>query len=169
MRQQKTKKIAMTGLMLALAIALSYLESLIPSVGIPGVKLGLSNTVTMYCLFFLGPVPAFTVALLKSGFVLLTRGAVSGLLSLAGGLCSVAVMLLVNKLGASYGMASVTGALTHNLAQLVVARFITGSVFSWYYLPVLVISGVVMGTVTALVLRLVMPVLEKIDIKQKPG
>lgn len=162
MRAEKTKRIALTGLMLALAIALSYLESLVPSVGIPGVKLGLSNTVTMYCLFFLGPVPAFTVALLKSGFVLLTRGAVAGLLSMAGGLCSVAVMLLVTSLRGSYGIASVFGAVAHNLTQLGIARIMLGSFYIWYYLPVLILSGVVMGVITAIVLKLVLPVLAKI-------
>lgn len=163
MHRTKTKKIALTGLMLALAIALSYLESLLPAVGIPGVKLGLSNTVTMYCLFFLGPAPAFTVALLKSGFVLLTRGAIAGLLSVSGGLCSVAAMLGIIRLKGSYGIASITGAIAHNLAQLAVVRLMLGSIYAWYYLPALVISGVVMGSITALVLKLVMPALERLE------
>lgn len=166
MRSIRTKTIALTGMMLALAIALSYLESLLPSVAFPGVKLGLSNTVTMYCLFFLGPVPAFLVALLKAGFVLVTRGAIAGLLSLSGGLCSVGIMLLITKLGGSFGLASVAGAITHNLAQLAAVRLIIGSVYAWYYLPVLVISGIVMGVATALVLRVLLPVLDKITPKK---
>ena len=44
---------------------------------LPGVKLGLANVVVMYALFFLGRGSAFTLVLLKSFFVLLTRGAVS--------------------------------------------------------------------------------------------
>ena len=65
------RSVAFLGLMFALAMALSLLESMIPALPMlpPGVKLGLSNIVTMYCLFFLGARSAFTVAALKSCFV----------------------------------------------------------------------------------------------------
>ena len=44
----KTRKIAYLGMLMALALVLSYVESLIPfAVGIPGVKLGLTNIVTV--------------------------------------------------------------------------------------------------------------------------
>ncbi len=152
------------GLLFALAIAFSYLESLIPSVGIPGIKLGLSNTVTMYTLFFLGPVPALTLAVLKAGFAFL-RGATAGLLSLAGGLCSVLVMMLGTKLKASVVLTSILGAVFHNIGQLAMAAFIIGSSLTFYYVPVLLVAGVVMGILTALVLRLMLPALDKLQLR----
>ncbi len=159
------QKTALMGLLLALAIALSWLEGLLPSFSsVPGVKLGLSNTVTMYCVCFAGWLPALCVALLKSCFVLLTRGAIAGLMSLAGGVVSLAVMLLANKLGASILLLSVFGAVFHNLAQLAFSALTLKSAFALYYAPVLVISGVIMGLLTASVLRLLLPALEKTGI-----
>lgn len=88
------------GLLFALAMALSFLESLLPALPMlpPGIRLGLSNIVTMYALFVLGPVSGYTIAVLKSLFVLLTRGAVAAAMSASGGIASVTVMLLLSLL-----------------------------------------------------------------------
>ena len=85
------------GLLFALSVVLSFLEgTLTPLLGLPpGVKLGLANVVVMYALFFLGRGSAFTLVLLKSFFVLLTRGAMAGALSLGGGLLSLGVMAVL--------------------------------------------------------------------------
>lgn len=83
----------------------------------PGVKLGLSNIVTMYCVFFLGWRQAYTLAVLKGSFALLTRGFTAACMSTAGGLVSVTVMLLLilpKKLDLSYTLISVLGSLGHN-------------------------------------------------------
>ena len=74
-RNRKVKRLALMGLLFALAMALSFLESLLPALPMlpPGIRLGLSNIVTMYALFALGPVSGYTIAVLKSLFVLLTR------------------------------------------------------------------------------------------------
>ena len=78
-RNCKVKRLALMGLLFALAMALSFLESLLPALPMlpPGIRLGLSNIVTMYALFVLGPVSGYTIAVLKSLFVLLPRGAVA--------------------------------------------------------------------------------------------
>ena len=77
-------------LLFAAAMALSWLEGLLPAfVPVPGIKLGLSNVVTMYTLFFVGWPSAVVLAVLKGGFEMLTRGLTAGLLSAAGGLLSV--------------------------------------------------------------------------------
>ena len=163
MQDNKTRKIAFLGLLFALAIALAYLESLIPSfIAVPGIKLGLSNTVVMYCLFFIGSIPALIVAVLKAVFVFLTRGVIAGILSAAGGICSAAVMIFLNKFKSSKGAVSVAGAVTHNVAQLAAAWAVMSSPVVLYYTPVLVLSGVVMGVITAVVLKLVLPALSRI-------
>ena len=97
MRNNKTRQVALSGLLFALAMALSFMESAItPLLGlIPGVKIGLANIVVMYALFFMGFPQALTLTVLKAFFVGLTRGATAGLLSLSGGLVSVLVMWLL--------------------------------------------------------------------------
>ena len=76
LRNEKTRRVALMGLLFALSVVLSFLEgTLTPLLGLPpGVKLGLANVVVMYALFFLGRGSAFTLVLLKSYCVLLTRG-----------------------------------------------------------------------------------------------
>ena len=84
----KPHRLTLTALFLAMALVLSYVENLLPALPFlpPGVKLGLSHVVIMYCLFFVGAPSAFWIALLKSLFVLLTRGMIAALLSLSGGI-----------------------------------------------------------------------------------
>lgn len=163
---RKAFKIALLGLMLALALALSFFESLLPALPFMpvGVKLGLSNIVTMYCLFFLGGSSALSVAFLKACFVFLMRGPVGAALSLAGGLLSIGAMLVVKKLPSlSNGFVSIVGAIAHNIGQLALASVILKSAYTFYYLPVMIISGAVMGSVTGILLRLVMPYLQNAD------
>jgi heptaprenyl diphosphate synthase len=156
-----TRRTAVMGLLFALALALSFLESLIPlPLPLPGIKLGLSNVVTMFCVFSLGGRKALTLAIVKAMFVLLVRGLSAGLLSLSGGLLSVALMLLVLALSkgkASYLLVGVTGAVTHNVGQIMAASLILRFPALWYYLPALVISGCVMGFLTAVTARATIP------------
>lgn len=160
-RSGTIRRVALMGLLFALAMALSYLEWLLPGVGLPGIKLGLSNVVTMYCLFTAGPFAALALAVLKAGFALLMRGGSAALLSFCGGICSVGVMALCIKMKTSKGMASVSGAITHNLAQLAAAAALLRLPLLLYYLPVLVASGIVMGLITAYISKLVTPALER--------
>ena len=86
-RSARVRQTVLMGLMFALAMVLSYVESMITVPGLPpGVKLGLSNIVTMYCVFFLGWRQAYTLAVLKGSFALLTRGFTAACMSTAGGL-----------------------------------------------------------------------------------
>ena len=165
-RNRPALRIALLGLMLALALTLSFVELTFPALPFlpPGVKLGLSNIVTMYCLFFLGALDAFIVALLKSFFVFFMRGPVGAALSCAGGLLSVGVMLLAKRtLSLSERVISILGALGHNIGQLIAASVLLASAYTLYYLPVMVLSGVLMGFLTGLLLKLVMPYLQKIE------
>ena len=151
-RNQKVKRLALMGLLFALAMALSFLESLLPALPMlpPGIRLGLSNIITMYALFVLGPVSGYTIAVLKSLFVLLTRGAVAAAMSAAGGIVSVTVMLLLSRLPGvkkQYLLLSIFGGAAHNLGQLLVAAFIVSNIKVFVYFPVLLFSGMICGTV----------------------
>ena len=163
----KTKRICFMGLMFAAAVTLSYLEGMITVPGLPpGVKLGLSNIVTMYCVFFLGVKDGYTIAVLKALSVFLMRGPTGAFLSLLGGLLSVTVMLLLIKIPKkplSYLVISVFGSICHNLGQLTGSSMMTGTGLTMYYFPILLISGLGMGVVTGLVLKTVLPAVEKLD------
>lgn len=165
MNKHPAKKVAFLGLLFALALVLSFVESSIPFGGVlpPGVKPGLSNIVTMYAVFFLGYGEAFSVAVLKSIFVLITRGPIAALMSVCGGVFSVLVMLLLllPKRRLSYLVLSVFGAVAHNLAQLAAASALLGS-GALYYAPLLIIAGVGMGVLTGVLLRAVLPALQKL-------
>lgn len=155
------RRVAFLGLMLALALVLSFVESMLPALPV-GVKLGLSNIVTMYCLFFLGAKDAFAVAALKALFVLLARGPTGAAMSLAGGLLSVALMLLIRRAAPSLSerMVSVGGAVGHNIGQLIMASILLRSAYTFYYLPVMLLSGIGMGLLTGVLLRFVSPYLK---------
>lgn len=168
-KSNSAQQVAKMGLLFALAMTLSFLEGLIPSF-LPGVRLGLSNVVTMYAVFELGNRPAFILVILKSLYVLLSRGSVSALLSIAGGLLSITVLCgLLHFMGTRlrYAPASMLGAVAHNIGQLAAASYIMrlGVVF-WYYLPVLLIAGVGMGFLSSLVFRAVIPMLSALTMRR---
>lgn len=156
-------------MLFALALVLMVVEGMIPPIPSmpPGVKLGLSNIVVMYCLFYLGKRPAFIIWFLKSLFVLLTRGAVAFMMSFAGGLLSILVMILLlalKKRTVSYIIISVCAAVAHNMGQLLVSSILLSGTAVFYYAPVLIISGVVMGVITGTILKVMMPAMKRLNI-----
>ena len=161
------RKIAFMGLLFATAMVLSFLESMLPVLPMlpPGVKLGLSNIVTMYALFTLGVGPGFTIAVLKSLFVFLIRGALASALSLAGGVTALCLMLLLGLLPGvrkNYLLLSIFGAVGHNVGQVLLAAVLLQNRYFLATLPLLVLSGVGMGVVTGLTLRAVMPYINRL-------
>lgn len=149
----KAKKVAITGLLFAVAIALSWLENLIPTIpGLPpGIKLGLSNIVVLFCIYYVALPYSVSLVVLKALFVFLIRGFSAAVLSFSGGILSVIVMALIvylSKKRCSYGLVSVCGACAHNVGQLVMASVIILSPAVYYYTPILLASGIVMGLIT---------------------
>lgn len=145
-------RLARNSILLALAAALSFLESLIP---LPyGIRLGLSGMVTLYAVFFLRRRDACGIILLKAAFVLLTRGATAGLLSLAGGMLSLLGMLIFAHFGCSLLFISSTGGLLHNIGQLFAATLLMQSSAVWSLLPLLIACGILAGALTAFVFHL---------------
>ena len=163
-----TRKIALTGIMCALALALSYLETLIPAYpGFPpGAKPGLSNIVTMFMAGSSGTPYAFFITIIKGLFAGVTRGFTAMLMSLSGGILSTAAACLLfkfakNKLG--YIGISIVCAVCHNIGQLAAACIISGTASLVVgYGPLLLIFAVVTGLLTGAILKAVMPTLAKI-------
>lgn len=168
-RKWTTAQLTRLALLFALAIALSYLESLIPVIIpiAPGIKLGLSNIVTMFCLYSIDLSAAVVIAILKGGFAFLTRGTVAGLLSVSGGICSVLILWLATKTKCSEGMRSVLGAVTHNMAQLLVEVFLLKNSAVLAFVPVLILGGIICGSITAVLLRYLLPVISRAVFTEK--
>lgn len=142
------KRVATVAVMTALALIFGYVESLIPfNFGIAGIKLGLSNLVTVVSLYMLGwPYAALIsfVRIMLSG--ILFGNLLSLVYSLAGGFLSFLVMLLLMRIkGFSVVGVSIAGGAAHNIGQILVAWFMLGSFNIMYYLPILTAVGAVTG------------------------
>ena len=153
----KTKRIALTGLLIALALILSYLESLVPlSIAVPGIKLGLPNLAIVFALYRLRPSIAAAISLLRVLLVALLFGSVLSLAySAAGAVLSLAVMLLLKRSG-RFGCTgvSVAGAVAHNLGQILTAALLLQTVGLAWYFPALCLSGTVAGVCIGLLAAL---------------
>ena len=150
----ETRKVAETGVLLALALVLSFFESLIPAfVAIPGIKLGLANIVVLFSLYRQGFKVSVLISVLRVILSAVLFGSVASFAySLTGALLSICVMALLKKTRLFGTVAvSVTGAVVHNLGQIAVACFLLGRESLVYYLPVLLVSGVASGVVIGIV------------------
>ena len=174
-RGSKTQEIALSGLLFALAMALSFVEGTLVIPGLmPGMKLGLANIVVMYALFFMGGKQALVLDVLKALFVFLVSGFTAGFLSLCGGLFSLLVMwvLYYHFPGQpTWFILSVCGALAHNVGQLLGASVILSSAMSLYYAPVMLVFGLIMGSLTSITLRALLPALGRLgyNTREKRG
>ena len=152
----KTRKITVLAMAIALAMILSYVESLIPSPGIPGVKMGLANIVVVFCLYRLGWKEAAGVSLLRVFLVSLLFGHAASLMYSAAG----AVLSLLGMIGLkatdrlSCVAASVIGGVLHNVGQILIAWALMGPNVV-YYLPVLIVSGTVTGVLIGVLAGLI--------------
>lgn len=158
------KKIPYYGLFAALSILMGYVEFMIPiPVPIPGVKLGLANVIVIIMLYFMDTKSAFFVSLIRvllSG--LLFAGFAGLLYSLAGAMLSFLVMAALKKTGRfSIVGISVSGGVFHNVGQIVVAALVVENVRMAYYLPFLLISGVVTGFLIGIVARTALGYLQR--------
>lgn len=147
-QDNKMKKTAFCGLVLALALIAGYVENLVPvAVAIPGIKLGAANSVILILLYMVGVKEAFLVNIsrvLLSGFLF---GSMSSILfSLSGAVLSLFVMTLIKKTDRfSINGVSMAGGVFHNIGQLAMAALVLETTAVCYYLPVLIITGSITG------------------------
>lgn len=155
-----SKKVAMTGMFVALAMIFSYIEVLIPiNFGIPGMKLGLANLVVVVTLYVLGAKLACAVSLIRIVLVAMTFGNMSAMLySMAGGILSFAGMTLLKRIpGFSVIGVSIFGGVLHNAGQLLVAMAVVENIHLMGYLPALMIAGILTGMAIGFVSLQVIP------------
>ena len=153
------KRITRAAMLSAIALTIFLVELQLPALApIPGVKLGLSNVVTVYAMFLLGPGDTLGILLTKILLGSIFSGRVSAVLySLAGGLLCYLFMLALRKLVTTkqIWVCSAVGAVAHNIGQILAAIFITQTPGLMVYLPILVISGILTGSFTGLCAQLV--------------
>lgn len=167
MKKFKGKNVALFGIMVALAFTFSYLESLIPfNFGIPGVKLGLANLVVVVALYTMKPSEAFFIAVIRIILAGLTFGnAYSLAYSLCGGMLSFAVMLLAKRTKLSTVGVSMLGGVCHNIGQIIVAAIVMQTIQIAYYLPVLLVAGLLTGLLLGILSKLIVDRVKKINKK----
>jgi len=150
----KTKRVALSGLLVATMLVLGYIESLFPLSGtMPGMKIGLANSVLLYAIYILGVSQALILMLVKVVLTGLTFGGVNAMMySLAGGALSMLVMLLMRRIpGVGLLGVSISGAAAHNMGQVLLAMLILGTDKLLYYMAVLMLAGIGTGVLTGVV------------------
>lgn len=148
------KRLTRMALLTAVALSIFIIELQLPALApIPGIKLGLANIVTVYAMFALGPVDTACILLARILLGSLCAGQMMALFySLAGGLLCYLVMFAVRRVFTlkQIWVCSVLGAAAHNVGQIIAAILITRTPALLYYLPVLLVSGIIAGVFTGL-------------------
>lgn len=158
------KKVARIGVFVALAMIFSYIEVLIPfNFGIPGIKLGVANIVTVTSLYLFSTGEAFGISMIRILLMgVLFGNGLSLVYSLAGGLLSFLIMWIGKKTDWFSVMGvSIAGGVFHNVGQIVAAMLVLQNTVIVGYLPVLLIAGVLTGYLIGLLADRII----KLDIK----
>ena len=160
-----TKRIATDAILLALALIIFVVEAQIPFISsVPGIKLGLSNVVSLFAVYKLKKSDTLMIMILRILIAgVYTGQAVSILFSLGGGMCCFLAMIIAVRfipLRQAW-VTSVFAAIAHNAGQLLVAVFILGNAAVLLYIPVLTAAAVMTGALTGVVAQGVMLRMEK--------
>ncbi len=148
------------GILTAGAIIIAILESFIPSIGIPGVKLGLANIVILIILYEIGIVEAIIVDLLRVLMVGLLRGTIVSmgfLMSLTGAVLSLGIMILLYLVVKKFSIVgvSVVGSIFHVTGQILIAMAFLGTPYIVFYLPIIAVSAIITGVLVGIVAQLI--------------
>lgn len=150
----KPRAVAMLGICAAIAMVLSYLESLIPlSFAVPGIKLGLANIAVVFVLYKLGAKEAVLVSLIRIVWMAILFGNVMTLAySVCGAALSLTAMILLKRTDrfSTVGV-SVVGGILHNAGQILAAMLLMETAQIVYYLPILCVSGIGAGVAIGIV------------------
>ena len=156
----RSKKLTVLALLTALSMILSYIEGLLPAfVAIPGIKVGLANLAVVLALYRLGWREAICVSLVRVLCLSLLFGNVASLAySIAGAALSLGGMVILKKtMRFSPLSVSVTGGVLHNMGQLLMACVLLSTTALRYYLPFLllggILAGIVIGVISAILLK----------------
>ena len=166
-KENLKKKIVRLAIFLALGIVLNIIETMIPlPIAIPGIRLGLANTMGLIVLYFYNPKEYLIIGLLRVFLVGLLRtglGSVAFFLSLAGWFLSSIITLFIYfaKKASVYGL-SISSAIFHQVGQIIVVMIIYQLPSMINYLPVLLVSAIISGFLVAFISSKILDLLRKI-------
>ena len=148
----KTRKLTTLSMLTAIALTIFMVEAQIPTLTpVPGIKMGLSNIITVFIVFAIGPKEAAAVLFVRIFLGAVFAGNFSTIFySGAGGLCAIAVTILLRKIltNKQLWVAGVCGAIAHSIGQRAMAIAITATPGLIAYLPIMIIASIVSGTFT---------------------
>lgn len=158
------KRIAKMSMLVALAIIFSYIEFLIPiNLGVPGIKLGLANLVIVIALYTMNTMDVWLISVLRIlilGFMF--GSGMSIIYSIAGAVLSLIVMCIIKRIkGFSIVGVSIAGGVCHNIGQIVVAMLVVETTGILYYMPALLVAGVITGAIIGIISKRVVRVVSK--------
>ena len=158
------KRIAKMSMLVALAIIFSYIEFLIPiNLGVPGIKLGLANLVIVIALYTMNAMDVWLISILRIlilGFMF--GSGMSIIYSIAGAVLSLIVMCIIKRIkGFSIVGVSIAGGVCHNIGQIVVAMLVVETTGILYYMPALLVAGVITGAIIGIISKRVVRVVSK--------
>ncbi len=163
---KKTRRLTVSALLVTVMLMLGYLENLVPT-GVPGIKLGLSNSVLLLAIYWLGIPTALILMVVKvvlSG--ILFSGVSAMMYAFAGGVLSMVVMSVLYKArGFSPIAIAMAGAVFHNAGQVGLAMIILETDRLVYYMAILMLAGLVTGFVTGTVTSILM---KRLPARMKP-
>ncbi|HEY2492079.1 MAG TPA: Gx transporter family protein [Paenibacillus sp.] len=163
------KKTVIIAIFAAVAVVLSIVESIIPiNIQLPGAKLGLANIMILTCLYFLRGRDALLLVIMKTVVTAFIFGTFSSLLfSLLGSLFSFIVMFALMKLGRkqiSLIGISIIGGVAHNFGQITAASLVFRTTNIYYYMPLLLLTGLVTGILVGIAVQYLIPSLSKLSL-----
>ena len=154
----KAKKLVLMGLLTALALIIFTVEAQIPlPLPVPGVKLGLSNIITVFAVFVLGPAEGILILTARVILGAVFAGNFSSIFySAAGGALAIIVTIVLKKILTQnqIWISGVWGAMAHCVGQMAAAILITATPGLAVYLPVMLLCAMVTGTFTGLCAQL---------------
>lgn len=163
--RKRTRRVALCGVLLALMLVLGRVESMIPlMVGVPGVKLGLSNGVLIFAVYMLDIPSACVLMALK---VTLSSALFAGFgafpYALAGGVLSLAAMILLSRVKGMHPVTvSMIGGVMHNIGQVAMAMLMLHTWRLTYYMALLMLVGLATGALTGVCAHQVMKYMKHI-------
>lgn len=164
------RRIALMALLLGLMLILGYVESLLPSFSVPGIKVGLSNSLLIFAVYMMDLPTAWVLMFLKVTLSGLLYGGVQSMIySAAGGVLSMGVMTALSRLFPYFSpvVVSMAGAVFHNIGQVGLAMIILRTDRLVYYMAILILVGLACGALTGICAMQVMKRLQRTLFQEK--
>ncbi len=142
------KKIALIAIFITLSLILSYVDSLIPiNIMVPGIKIGLANLIIIYSLYMLGIKEAIFISIIRVVISSILFGSIlTFVYSLTGAIVSLLIMVILKSFTSlTVITTSIAGGVMHNMTQIIVAIILMNTKEIVYYLPILILTGVISG------------------------